>query len=118
LFVTGDTSHASFSATLLSGATARNVVYDSLCANLRTELIDVLGNGTNILGYGGGTVSSLIELDGITGLPKGVIITLSTNFNFTGSPGIFSGYDRIVLMANPSFYDIALPSGRVTRIVQ
>ncbi len=118
VFVTGDESTARFSATDLSGGTALNLVYDSLCSNLRTEQIYLLGNGTNILGYGGGTVSSLIELDGLTGLPNGVIITLSTNFSFTGSPGIFSGYDRIVLMANPNFYDIALPSGRVTRIVQ
>jgi hypothetical protein len=87
-----------------------------LCANLHTEQIYVLGNGTNIVGYGGSfAVNSLIELDGGTGLPNGTRINLSTNISFNNfGAGIFSGYDRIVLWDGYYAYDILLPSGLVT----
>ena len=96
VFVTGDNSTASFSATDLSGATALGFQRDALVSNLRTEKIYSLGNGVSLLGNGGGTVNSLIELDGVTGVPTGTQINLSANISMT-SGGIFSGYDRVVL---------------------
>jgi len=116
VFVTGDSATARFSALDLTGATGLGLVYDSLCSNLRDESIYVLGNGANIVNSGGGQVNSLIQLDGETGLPNGVRINLSTNIpsNQFGSPGIFSGYDRIVIWNGRDVYDISLPSGNVT----
>lgn len=116
VFVTGDNATARFSATDLTGAVSLGRTYDSLCGNLRDESIYVLGNGGNIVDGGGGPVNSLLQLDNVTGLPNGVRINLSTNIpsNDFGSPGIFSGYDRIVIWNGRDVYDISLPSGNVT----
>ena len=119
VLLTGDSATARFSATDLSGATGLGRVLDSLCANLRTETIYSLSDGTNLIASPGGIVASLWELNPTTGLTNGVRINLSRTINVSGNSGnigIFSGYDEIVLYANGRGYKIALPTGQVTEV--
>src|SRR6185503_13958387 len=101
-----------FSATDLSGGTPLGISYEGLVSDFRTERIYCLGNGTNLIGSGGGTVSTLLELDPESGQRTGARITLSTNFNLGSSSGVFSGYGRIVLWDASTLrtYDVSLPS--------
>lgn len=115
VFLTGDASTARFSALDLSGGLGLGIVYDGMCANLRDERLYLLGDGANIIQNGGGTITTLLELDGNTGQTNGSFISLSTSIPFNSyGVGIFSGYDRIVLWDGFFAYDISLPSGQVT----
>lgn len=113
VFLTGDSATAGFSAADLSGGSGLGRVFDSLCADLRAETVYVLGNGSTVLNYGGGTVTTLLQLDPLTGQTNGTVITLSQSIPMTAG-AIFSGYGRIVLHNGSRVYDIAMPSGVVT----
>jgi len=113
VFLTGDNSTAQFRASDLGGAIALGRIYDGMCSDLRTEKIYLLGDGTNIVPWGGGNITSLLELDEETGLPNGRQIDLSTNISMGGG-AIFSGYGRVVLWNGFNVWDVALPSGQVT----
>src|ERR1041385_7335727 len=116
VFVTGDASTGRFPIGNLAGGSALGTIYEGLTGNLRTGQVYVLANGSTPIPPGGGTISSLIELDGITGALTANRIDLSQPITaFTGS-GIFAGYDRIVIHAANTLraFSIALPSGQVT----
>ena len=121
VFYTGDDNTGKFSLSNLSSSSSVGAQYDGMVSNLRTRQVYVLGDANGILSYGGGTVTRLIPLDGVTGAPTTGDITLSTPISITGgSPraGIFSGWDRIVLLDGSSTlsYNIDLPSGTVTNL--
>ena len=116
-FLSGDGDTARFNRDTLGSSVGLGVVRDSLCANLRDGTVYLLGNGSTPIGYGGGTVTTLIQLDGTTGAVTTNVLTLSTSISFSGSSssmGIFSGWDRIVLHNSTRVYRISLPSGTVT----
>jgi uncharacterized repeat protein (TIGR01451 family) len=103
----------------LAGGTRIGRTYQALVSNLRTEKVYSLGDGPTPLGEGG-TVTTLLEVDGVTGQLTGNQINLSAPINATDLSGqfdrvgIFAGYDRIVIHNNSHVYNIALPSGKVT----
>ncbi len=104
----------SFSAADLSGGFGVGGLRHGLVSDLRSRKVYSLGTGSSMIGYGG-TVNSLIELDGITCQPTTNIITLSTNMSIQSGSAIFSGYGRIVLISgNNVAYSVAVPSGQVT----
>jgi hypothetical protein len=116
-FLSGDGTTARFNRDTLGSSVSLGVVRDSLCSNLRDGTVYLLGNGSTPIGYGGGTVTTLIQLDGTTGAVTTNVLTLSTSISFSGSSssmGIFSGWDRIVLHNSTRVYRISLPSGTVT----
>ncbi len=113
-FVTGDSATARFAATGLTGGISLGMVRDSLCTDLRTETVYLLGNGSTPLTSTGGTVTTLIELNASTGVPSGVVVPLSQAFTMASGSGIFSGYGRIVVHTGTAVYDIYLPTGTVT----
>lgn len=114
-FVTGDGATARFNASDLSGGISLGSVRDSLCVDLRSETVYALGNGSNPLTSSGGTVTTLIELNGATGSPTGVIRPLSQSFSMPSyDNGIFSGYGRVVVHNGTSVYDINVQTGTVT----
>jgi hypothetical protein len=114
-FVTGDGATARFSAADLSGGTSLGIIIrDSLCADLRTETVYLLGNGSTPLTSAGGTVTTLIELNSATGQPSGTLVPLSAAFTLPSSGnGIFSGYGRVVAHNGTRVYDVFVPSGLV-----
>ncbi|HEX5218762.1 MAG TPA: M36 family metallopeptidase [Verrucomicrobiae bacterium] len=112
VFYSGDTATARFSLANLSGAASIGRVNDAMVSDLRTEQLYHLGNGTNLLA-GGGTVTSLVELNGSTGLPTGNVIPLSTQIVMGSGSGIFAGYGRIALHNGSRVYEVILPSGTV-----
>jgi uncharacterized repeat protein (TIGR01451 family) len=117
VFYSGDSSTARFAAGNLTGGAALGQVLDWLVSDLRTETLYSLGAGPTVLGASGGNVSSLVELDSLTGLPNGNVIALSSPFNVTGfssSVGVFAGYGRVVVHNGSRVYSVALPSGVVT----
>jgi uncharacterized repeat protein (TIGR01451 family) len=115
VFCTGDSTTARFALGDLSGGAGIGFQYDALTANLRTETVYSLGNGTNVIGFGGGTVTSLLELNGATGARTGNRIDLSDPIVVGSAAGIFAGYDRVVLHdGNVHVYNIELPSGAVS----
>src|SRR5207247_1031971 len=75
-----------------------------------------LGDGTNLISNPGGTVTTLVELDGLTGEPTGSTIPLSQPIdlvNHGNQVGIFAGLGRIVLHDGTRAWDIEMPSGLV-----
>lgn len=97
-------------------------VRDGIVSNLRTDtvyaLADALGNP---ISSPGGTVAKLVQLDPGTGAPtlNSVALSQPISVNATDTQvGIFSGYDRVVLVdgvsAARTAYNIDLPSGLVT----
>jgi hypothetical protein len=119
VFLTGDAATARVGRTNLTGGAGLGVVRDGLVANLHTETVYLLANGTTPILSGGGTVNALLELDGATGATNGNVIALSASIPLTGasaSVGIFSGWDRIVLHNGTTVYHISLPSGTVTTL--
>ncbi|MEY2408765.1 MAG: large repetitive protein, partial [Verrucomicrobiota bacterium] len=116
VFITGDTTTARFSASDLSGGTALPMLYDAFVSNLRTETVYTLANGTTPLGYGGGTVDALIEVDGVTGLLTTNILQLSMPVLISpnNDAGIYSGYDAAVLHDGVRAYRIDLVTGLVS----
>jgi large repetitive protein len=117
VFVTGDSTTGRFAASNLSGGTALPPPqYDGLTGDLKTQTAYTLGSSpTTPLGFGGGSVNFLLELDASTGALTGNAIPLSFPVFVGFDTGIFAGYERVVLHPfNGSVYEIALPSGTVT----
>ncbi len=112
----GDSRTARFALEDLSGGTGLNQVYDAMVGDLRSQRIYSLGNGGNVIGNSGGIVTTLLEIDGATGVLNGNVINLSTPINLSSSsrePGIFAGYGLIVLHNDSRVYSINLPTGLV-----
>jgi hypothetical protein len=98
----------------LSPAASLGGTRNGLVCDLRSRKVYSLANGTTLLGTGGGTVNTLIELDGVSGGTTANVTTLSTNFSANGNSAIFSGYGRIIVVDGSNRgWDIALPSGQV-----
>ncbi|MBC8094311.1 MAG: DUF11 domain-containing protein [Akkermansiaceae bacterium] len=119
VFVTGDGNTAHFNLTDLSAGSSIGSFerYDGLVADLQSQKVYVLANGTTPITSGGGTVTALLELDGNTGALTGESILLSSPITlntFNGEVGIFSGYGRLILHTGVQVYRIALPSGVVS----
>ena len=116
-FLTGDGATARFNRDTLGSGVSVGAVRDGLVTDLATGAVYLLGNGATPLLFGGGTLNSLIALDGATGLPNGTVINLSGTIALTGgssSVGIFSGWGRLVLHTGTRAYRVSLPTGTVT----
>ena len=114
VFYTGDNSTAHFALGDLSGGANLDLQYEALTSDLHAERVYSLGDGNVPISNGGGTVSTLLEIDGATGLLTGNQVTLSTPITAGNNTGIFAGYDQVVLHNGSRVYSIALPSGVVT----
>ena len=117
VFLTGDASTARFNRNSLGNGVALGAVRDALCSNLRNERVYTLANGATPIPFGGGTVTTLIQLDGDNGTLTTNTITLSTPITVTGansSVGIFSGWDRVVIHTGARVFNIDLTTGTVT----
>lgn len=121
LFYSGDTTTGRFPIATLAGGVSLGLRLDGLLSNLHTGEVFTLAVGMTPLTRGGGSqvISNLLELDGSTGaltgrqVPLSAPITLSVVSN--GSTiGIFSGYDRAVLLTGTRVINIDLPTGVVT----
>jgi hypothetical protein len=113
LFYTGDTDTGRFNLTTLAGVSVGRQT-DALVGNLRTGAVYTFAAGTSPLTSAGGTATALIELDGTTGGLTSRAVTLSSPIPMGASnTGIFSGYDRIVVLSGSRAYHIELPSGAV-----
>ncbi len=117
VFVIGYDGTASYdAATLASGSSASASPYYAMVCNLKTERVYAAGLGSSMLGYGGGTMDSLIELNPSSGQPTGTRINLSRSLYLGSGSGLFSGWDRVVIWSGNDYhvYNIALPGGQVT----
>ena len=125
IYYTGDLATARFDLTT-AAPTALGAVYDGLVSNLRTSTVYSLATATGPLvnTYFMGTITSLVEFNEATGAPSTDTarrITLSTPITVTTADvGVFSGWDRIVLVVPgttlATVYNIDLPSGRVSTL--
>jgi hypothetical protein len=121
IFYTGDDSTGSFPTSNLSTGSATSFQHDALVSNLRTKQVYALGTQFGLVGYGGDLVTRLVPLDPTTGAEIAGDVLLSVPLSITNgstSAGIFSGWDRIVLLDGGSLiaYNIDLPSGIVTSL--
>jgi hypothetical protein len=112
VFYSGDSQTAGFALEDLSGGTGAGRIFDALVGELKSQTVYSLGNGTTPLG-GGGTVTTLIELNHATAQPGSNVITLSESLDMQNGSGIFAGYDQIALFNGTRVYSIELPSGQV-----
>ncbi|HEX4933488.1 MAG TPA: hypothetical protein VFV33_09935, partial [Gemmatimonadaceae bacterium] len=116
VFYTGDSATGRFSAADLTGpartASAPTQV-DAFAQNLRDGSIYAFGGASGILPFGGGTATSLLELDGATGTFTGRSIPLSQPIAMGSGTGIFSGWNRVAVHASGRVFDVALPTGGV-----
>lgn len=115
VFYTGDNATGRFPlATFPNGGISLGTRYEGLVSDLRSRVAYLLGTGTTPLPNGGGTMTTLLELDGATGVPNGSVITLSAPISLASGSGIFAGYGRIVLHNGSRVYQVSLPDGEVT----
>ncbi len=118
VFYNGDSATGRFSSSDLGGgavAAASPAQLDSITQNLRTGAIYVGFSGTSAtaaLGQGG-TATHLLEVDGNTGVRTGRVIALSQALALGSGTGIFSGWDRVVILNGTRAFDIALSTGSV-----
>lgn len=114
LFYSGDTSTGRFDLQTLMGESVGRT-YDALASNLATGTLYTLAGGSTPLTSMGGTVTSLMELNPTTGGLTSGLVNLSQPIALpaTGSVGIFSGYERVILMGGGRAWHISLPSGAV-----
>jgi hypothetical protein len=117
VFYTGDSATGRFSITDLTGGASTGSRYDSIAGNIRTGDVYVFGEG-GFPATGGDVADRLLGINGSTGALSGANIMLSAPISFPGTTdtGIFSGSDRIVVVASSIAYSIALPSGTVTNL--
>ena len=117
VFYTGDSVTGRFALADLTGGASTGARYDSLAGNIKTGDVYVFGEGT-FPATGGDTADRLLVINGSTGALTGGSIMLSTPISFPLDirTGIFSGSDRIVVVASHVAYSIALPSGTVTNL--
>ncbi|MFO0649279.1 MAG: hypothetical protein U0326_23755 [Polyangiales bacterium] len=115
VFYTGDTSTGRFDPEALT-PTAVGRVYDGLFSNLRSGVVYSLAtaSGPHVNTPSGATFTSIVELDGITGLPTTRTVTLSMPLTLASDTGVFSGWDRVVFASAGHVYNVDLPGGRVT----
>ncbi len=115
MFYSGDTSTGRFDLDSLT-ATAVGRIYDGLASNLRTGTVYDLATASGPLvdSISGATVTSLVELDGVSGAPTTRTVALSMPLVLGTGTGIFSGWDRVVIASSSHVYNVDLPSGRVT----
>ena len=115
VFYSGDEATGRFGIDDLAGGTRVGRIYDALVSNLRTEQVYSLGNAGTPVGRSGGTVNTLLEINGNTGGLTGTRINLSPSFTLPngGEVGIFAGWDRIAIHTGSRVYQISLPSGQV-----
>ena len=123
IFYTGESSTGAFSVSNLSNAFTVGYQYNSLVSDLRTKQVYTLGTQFGIVPYGGDMVTRLVPLDGATGQQIAGDIVLSMPIwiqEGVSQAGIFSGWNRIVLLDGTSMnaYNIDLPSGIVTPLGQ
>ncbi|MDB4930779.1 MAG: Tryptophan synthase alpha chain [Myxococcaceae bacterium] len=114
LFYSGDTSTGRFDLQSLVGESVGRT-YDALVSNLATGTLYTLAIGSAPLTQTGGTVTTLMELNPTTGGLTSGLVNLSQPIPLpaTGSVGIFSGYERIVLLGGGRAWHVSLPSGAV-----
>lgn len=117
VFYTGDANTGRFALADLTGGASTGQRYDSLAGNIKTGDVYVFGEGSSPA-TGGDTADRLLVINGSTGALTGGSILLSAPISFPLDirTGIFSGSDRIVVIANHVAYSIALPSGTVTNL--
>jgi hypothetical protein len=132
-FLTGDGATGIYNASDLFGGVV-GALRDGLVADLHSGTIYTLAfNGIPVPtdpAPGSFTINQLIQLDPQTGALTGTVINLSTPITLRGdfdgiaadAAGVFSGYDRIVLVNATSsgpggvVYNIELPSGVVSNL--
>ncbi len=114
VFYTGDSATGRFDLEDLSGGVSVGQRYDAMVSDLSTGTMYSLGDGDTPITSAGGTVTTLLEIDGTTGALTGDSISLSMPITATSSTGIFAGFGRAALHTNGVAYDVALPSGEVT----
>ena len=61
-----------------------------------------------------GNLTTLTQLDPLTGLLSSTVVTLSSPIPVATSGMIFAGYSRVAIWTRGILYDISLPSGTVT----
>ncbi|MDP3213212.1 MAG: hypothetical protein Q8S73_03840, partial [Deltaproteobacteria bacterium] len=114
LFYSGDNSTGRFDLQTLAGESLGRI-YDGLVSDLATGTLYTLAIGSTPVTNMGGTITSLMELNPTTGGLTAGLINLSQPIPLpaTGSVGIFSGYERIILMGGGRAWHVSLPSGAV-----
>lgn len=118
-FYSGDNGTARFDLADLSGGTNLGRLYDGLVSDLGTETVYALADGTNLLTGNGGVVSTLLEVEGVTGGLTGSRVTLSQPIVLGrrfGDVGIFAGLGRVVVTDGAQAWNIETPSGRVVSL--
>lgn len=120
VWVNGDGGSAGYDAgTLATGPSFG--VRDGIISNVRNGQVYLLADALGLpLGFGGGTVSKLVEV-GANGTLTGNSIARSFAVSVTGSgsqAGLFSGYDAVLLHdgGTNSNYRVDLTNGAVTSL--
>lgn len=108
-----------FPAVDFVGGSSVGRAYDAMVSDLRTETLYTLGNGNTPLPNTGGTVTTLLQIDGNTGALTGGQIPLSTAIpmlgNF-GNNGLFSGFGRIAVYNGTAVFVINTGTGQVVEL--
>lgn len=114
VFYSGDSRTGRF-ALDLSAPTMLGTRYEAMVSDIASGTLYTLGtSATTAVPFGGGVVTHLIQIDGLSGALTTTAITLSRSINVGNNTGIFSGRRAIGLHEGTNrAYVIELPSGMV-----
>ena len=116
-FYTGNNGTACFDLADLGHGVTNSVISGNIISDLRSGKVYTLASATAPLSTGGGVVTRLIEVDGVTGQLLGNSIPLTApvvvSSYYYGDIGFFSGVGRAAVFNGTNAYSIFLPSGLV-----
>ncbi|MDF1710762.1 MAG: putative Ig domain-containing protein [Akkermansiaceae bacterium] len=114
VFVTGDSSTASYNLDDLGNGNRLNRIVDGLCSDLANGLVFTLALDGVPHTNGSTAINQLIELDPVSGdpTPNGVI-NLSQTIPVSNISGVFSGGGRIVIHNGQDVFEIQTATGTV-----
>jgi hypothetical protein len=118
LFYTGQTATGRFNLATLEG-TPVGARYDAIVSNLRTAVVYAFVDATGApVTAPMGDAVALRELDSTTGALTARQVMLSSPVTLAGaaagsSVGLFSGWDRVLVLTRGRAYNIDLPTGAV-----
>lgn len=114
LLVSGDTATARIN-TVTRAVERAGGITDFISSNLRSGQIVSFASASGALfpGGTGGSAAAVVVVDPATGLPTGAPLRLSQPINLQVGAGFFAGWDRVVVFAQPTLWNVNLTNGQV-----
>jgi YVTN family beta-propeller protein len=112
--LTGDSGMGRFNLADLTGGVRAVSQNSTWMDGIVTDIKTLKSYAFNVNATRTGNLTTLTQLDPLTGLLSSTVVTLSSPIPMANSSMIFAGYSRVAIWTGGVLYDISMPSGQVT----